>query len=71
MPAIGAVLIDLSGTLHVSHAEIPGSVDALRRLREAGLPVRFVTNTTTQCAEALVEGMNAMGFGVQQHEVIN
>lgn len=45
-PPLQAALIDLNGTLHVGDSEIPGSVAALRRLREAGVACRFVTNTT-------------------------
>lgn len=31
---IGAVLIDLSGTIHVEDAVIPGSIEALKKLVE-------------------------------------
>lgn len=42
MAGIRAVLIDLSGTLHVEKVAIPGAQAALRRLRDAGLKVKCV-----------------------------
>lgn len=40
---IRAVLIDLSGTLHIERAAIAGAQAALQRLRDAGLKVKYVT----------------------------
>ena len=48
-----AVLIDLAGVLHVGDQAIPGAVDALARLRAAGIPLRFLTNTTTSGSGSL------------------
>lgn len=36
---LSAVLIDLSGTLHVGSSEVPGAVQALQRLRQSQLKV--------------------------------
>jgi hypothetical protein len=41
-----ALLIDLDGVLYVEDEPIAGAVGAVRRLRERGLLLRFVTNTT-------------------------
>lgn len=43
---IRAVLIDLSGTVHIGDDVIPGAVEAIERLRRAGHRVRFLTNTS-------------------------
>jgi len=40
------VLLDLDGVLHVSGVAIPGAPEAVRRLREAGHALRFVTNNS-------------------------
>ena len=48
-----AVLIDLAGVLYVGDQAIPGAVDALARLRAAGLPLRFLTNTTRSPRQAI------------------
>lgn len=42
---IRAVLIDLSGTLHIEKTAIPGAQAALQRLRDAGLKVKYVDMT--------------------------
>ena len=43
-----ALLIDLSGTLHVGNQPTPGAAEALKRLRDSGLPLRFISNTTKE-----------------------
>jgi hypothetical protein len=41
LAGIKAVLLDLSGTLHVGSSATPGAVAALARLRRAGIPLRL------------------------------
>jgi ribonucleotide monophosphatase NagD (HAD superfamily) len=44
---IHAVLIDLSGTLHIEDQATEGAVQALSRLQEhPDIALKFVTNTT-------------------------
>jgi ribonucleotide monophosphatase NagD (HAD superfamily) len=45
---VRALLIDLNGTLHIGEAAIEGAGRAVERLLASGIPMRFVTNTTTQ-----------------------
>ncbi|XP_046344976.2 haloacid dehalogenase-like hydrolase domain-containing protein 2 [Haliotis rufescens] len=63
------VLIDLSGTLHIEDEEVPGSVEALKRLRESDLKVRFVTNTTKESKRVLLQRLNQIGFDVALDDV--
>lgn len=42
-----AVLVDLDGVVWLSHVPIPGSVDAIARLRAEGRRVVFVTNNSS------------------------
>jgi len=46
MQNIKGVLIDLDGVVHQRGAAIPGSIEAISKLRELNLDFRFVTNTT-------------------------
>src|SRR5271166_2315498 len=46
MQNIKGVLIDLDGVVHQRGVAIPGSIDAISRLRQLNLDFRFVTNTT-------------------------
>src|SRR5690242_5984318 len=59
---IKGVLLDLSGTLHVGDTPIPGALAAVRRLEEAGVPLRFVTNTSRKTRKMLHDDLKRMGF---------
>lgn len=50
---IRAILIDLSGTIHIEKQAIPGSVEALKKLKSMNIPYLFVTNTTKESARDL------------------
>eukprot|EP00066_Takifugu_rubripes_P014064 XP_011603330.1 PREDICTED: haloacid dehalogenase-like hydrolase domain-containing protein 2 [Takifugu rubripes] len=69
--ALKAVLIDLSGTLHVEDTAVPGAQEALRRLRQASVAVKFVTNTTKECKRDLVERLRRLDFDVQEREIFS
>ncbi len=68
--AIQGLLADMDGVWFVGNSPVPGAVDALARLRDRGLPVRFVTNTTTRTAEQLAGKMRRMGFAVSAEEFV-
>jgi len=63
------VLIDLSGTLHIGDTPIEGAVTSLQRLRDAGLKIRFVTNTTKESKNCLIRRLSRMGFTVSPDEM--
>ncbi|MDX1431753.1 MAG: TIGR01458 family HAD-type hydrolase [Gammaproteobacteria bacterium] len=67
---IEGVLVDLSGVLYVGDAAVPGAVDALARLRDAGLPVRFVTNVTRRPFDEILDSLRAMGFDIAPNELL-
>lgn len=64
-----AVLIDLAGVLHNGDQAIPGAVDALLALRNSGLPLRFLTNTTRSPRQRIVASLRQMGFAVEPDEI--
>ena len=64
-----ALLIDLAGVLHVGDQAIDGAVDALARLRAAGIPLRFLTNTTRTPRRTIVAKLRHMGFDVDEDEL--
>uniref|UniRef100_A0A8B9NX47 Haloacid dehalogenase-like hydrolase domain-containing protein 2 n=2 Tax=Apteryx owenii TaxID=8824 RepID=A0A8B9NX47_APTOW len=67
--ALKAVLVDLSGTLHVEDSAVPGAQEALKRLRGAPVTVRFVTNTTKECKRDLLERLTKLGFDIAENEI--
>jgi HAD superfamily hydrolase (TIGR01458 family) len=66
---MAAILLDVDGVLHVSGEPIPGAADAVRRLREAGHRLRFVTNTTTRSKAQLAQQLRKHGIEVDDGEV--
>ena len=43
---VRGVLLDLGGVVYVGDTPLAGALNAIRRLRQAGLALRFLTNTT-------------------------
>ena len=65
-----ALLLDLDGTLYVSGAAVPGAPETVAALRRAGIPFRFVTNTTSRPRAGLVERLRGYGFTAVPEEVL-
>lgn len=65
-----ALLLDLDGTLYVSGAAVPGAPETVAALRRAGIPFRFVTNTTSRPRAGLVERLRGYGFTAALEEVL-
>jgi HAD superfamily hydrolase (TIGR01458 family) len=65
-----AVLLDIDGVLVVSWEPVPGAVDALRKVRDAELPVRFLTNTTSRSRVAIAARLRELGFAVGDAELL-
>lgn len=65
------VLLDLDGTLYIGNQAIPGAVNAINQLRERGIQLRFLTNTTTKSQAELVAQLKALGFNLDAQELIS
>ena len=70
MRRIGAVLIDIDGVLTVSWQPLPGAVAALRRLRDAALPLALVTNTTSRTRASIAAALAGAGFAVTPGDIL-
>lgn len=66
---IKGVLLDISGVLSDGAEAIPGAAEAVARLRAAGLPVRFLTNTTRRPKRRLIENLKKLGIATGPDEV--
>jgi HAD superfamily hydrolase (TIGR01458 family) len=64
MQGIRAVLLDIDGVLTVSWRPLPGAVEAVTRLRDAGFAVALVTNTTSRTRAWMASTLSAAGFPV-------
>ena len=67
---IDGLLLDIDGVLTVSWEALPGSVQAIERLRATAVPFRLITNTTTHTRRELAKILQAAGFQVQPDEII-
>jgi HAD superfamily hydrolase (TIGR01458 family) len=66
---MAAILLDVDGVLHVSGAPIAGAAAAVRRLRDDGHRLRFVTNSTTRSRTQLAEQLRQMGIELDDGEL--
>ena len=57
----GVVLCDLDGVVWIGHEPVPGSVEAVALLREAGLRVVFVTNASFRTTAEVVDDLARIG----------
>ena len=63
------VLLDLGGVVYVGDAPLPGVLEALRRLRATGLPLRYITNTTRSPKRAMLDKLRRLGVPAGEGEL--
>mmetsp|Transcript_20764 Transcript_20764/g.30132 ORF Transcript_20764/g.30132 Transcript_20764/m.30132 type:complete len:330 (-) Transcript_20764:459-1448(-) len=66
---IKLALIDISGTLHVGSQAIQGGPSALKKLRNAGVAVKFVTNTSKESSADLHSQLMELGYDVVREDI--
>ena len=59
-----ALLVDLDGVLYVEDEPVEGAAEAIGALRDAGLALRFVTNTTARSHAQTLDKLARLGFEV-------
>ncbi|WP_347566932.1 TIGR01458 family HAD-type hydrolase [Mesorhizobium sp. WSM4906] len=64
------MLLDLLGVVYDGDTPITGAVAAIGRLRDAQLPLRFVSNTTRSPRSAIIAQLAAMGIEVADEELL-
>jgi HAD superfamily hydrolase (TIGR01458 family) len=69
MRPVRGLLLDLDGVVHVRGVALPGSLEAIARLRAAGLPFKFVTNTTRRPLARIVADLAALGLEATSEDV--
>lgn len=63
------VLLDLGGVVYIGNEPLPGAIDAIERLREADIPVRFLTNTTRSPQSSVLAKLRSMRIPVEADEL--
>jgi HAD superfamily hydrolase (TIGR01458 family) len=69
MEQIKGVLIDLGGVVYQGSAAVAGSIDAIKRLRRAGTPFRFLTNTTSQPLSGILAKLSSLGIEASREDL--
>ncbi|MCB1487740.1 MAG: TIGR01458 family HAD-type hydrolase [Bauldia sp.] len=64
------VLLDLAGVVYLGDHMLPRAGEAIARLREAGLPIRFVTNTTRMSKDGILDRLHKIGLGISADELV-
>jgi HAD superfamily hydrolase (TIGR01458 family) len=67
---VEGLLLDLDGVLVVSWKPIDGAVDTIAALRERGIPLRIMTNTTSHSRAALSEELRGSGFDIPPEDIL-
>lgn len=71
MDDIHGLLLDIDGVLVVSWEAIDGAADAIAAIESTGLPLRFVTNTTSISRLEIARRLDAAGIPVSVSEIFS
>lgn len=66
---IKAVVFDIDGVLTENNRPVPGATRVVATFKEAGVPVRFLTNTTSLGRDHLTKDLVRSGFQATPEEV--
>lgn len=70
MTQVKGVIFDIDGTLILNNQPLLGATDAVNGLRNMGVQLRFVTNTTGRTPEQLGKALRELGFEIQDSEIL-
>jgi HAD superfamily hydrolase (TIGR01458 family) len=70
LEGIEGLLLDLSGVVYVQDEAVPGAAEALRWLRDRGVPIRLVTNTTMRPRRLILERLEGLGLEADPSELL-
>lgn len=66
---IKGILLDLGGVVYEGRTPVRGAVAAVARLRDAGLDLRFITNTTRSTKDTVLARLSTLGVDVADSEL--
>lgn len=67
---VDGCLIDIDGTILQGNVPIEGAIDTLSSLQQAGVPFRFLTNTTRRPRAEIISQLSAVGFEAQDGDCL-
>ena len=66
---VSALMLDLSGTVHIDDKLLPGVQEAIAKVRSMGIPIQFVTNTSKESLMSLGERIRKAGLQVDNDAI--
>lgn len=66
-----AYVFDLDGTIYLGDELLPGVAEVLGRLREEGVPVRFLSNNPTKDPQQYATMLAGLGLPVDAADIVN
>ena len=67
---IDGCLLDIDGTILQDDVPIDGAIETLSSLRRAGIPFRFLTNTTRRPRAEVISRLSSAGFDAQTRDCL-
>jgi HAD superfamily hydrolase (TIGR01458 family) len=64
------IVLDMEGVLHVDWEVIDGAADAVRELRESGIELGILTNTTGKTRVTIAERLASMGLDFPPERIV-
>lgn len=68
--ATHGILLDIAGVLYQGDQPLPGAAEAVSILRNAGLPIRFLTNSTRRPKRVILDKLHGFGVDASSDEVL-
>jgi phospholysine phosphohistidine inorganic pyrophosphate phosphatase len=72
--AVSGFLLDVYGVLYdsgITDVAIPGSVEAVEKLKLAGIPFRLCSNTSTRTPTTVAKTLSNLGFNISENEIFS
>lgn len=66
---VEGLLLDMDGVLALSFQPLPGAIETLAWIRDRGIPLRIVTNTTTHTRADLAATLHGRGFDLDAEDI--
>lgn len=67
---VQGVIFDIDGVLEYQGRVYPGAVETIKSLKQNGIAVRFLTNSTLKSRVFCAQKLKTSGFAAEDHEVI-
>jgi HAD superfamily hydrolase (TIGR01458 family) len=70
MDGVRGLLIDIDGVLTVSWQPLDGAVEAIRAVRDVGVPIVLLTNTTSRTRDRIAGTLADVGFPIGPDDIL-